>query len=178
MESALHDKNASIIEKSRRHLSFSSTVLDSGARDVTWRGVFEPEKLLVSGSDGQLMLIDISDPFIPFPIPRVRGVLGACGWAGHSPLAITFDADNTTKGISFQLDGSVVSSRYNVTPGFCWSIGTSEHHGFFAMSTSTGWVKTLNVYVAKVRSFVSILVLLRYYNSSDTLIVKYYEHSL
>lgn len=155
MESALHDKDAGVVEKSRRHLTLSSRVLDAAVRDVTWNGIFNPERLLVCGLDGQSKVIDTNDPFISLPLMRVRGIFSACGWAGHSSIFITVDADGNHRLQYFTVDGNVLGNKMSIVPGFCWTIATSEHHGQSVLGTSTGCVRTVNMYYYKQRGAVS-----------------------
>lgn len=156
MESALNDKNSHLVDRSRRHLTFSCMSLDSAARDITWNGIFEPERIAVCGMDGNLNVIDSNDPFISLGVARIRGIYGACAWAGHNNIIISTDADCVNRGITFNMDGSLTKFKYGICPGFTWSIGVSEHHGQFALGTSLGWVRSSNVYTVKMRGHASI----------------------
>lgn len=73
MEAALEGNDANKVEESRKYLDLSFNLLSAGVRYITWRGYDDPDKLLVASYDGQLVLVDINDPFIPFTIQRARG---------------------------------------------------------------------------------------------------------
>lgn len=86
MESALKNGEANIVEKSKKHLKTSFTFLDSSARCISWHGHDDPNKLIVGGYDGKLILVDINDPFMYLLLHRSRGKV----WILFVQLCINF----------------------------------------------------------------------------------------
>lgn len=73
MEAALGGGDSNAVENSRKYIELSFNILDASVRCIAWRGFNDPDRLLVAGYDGRLMLLDINDPFIPFTLQRARG---------------------------------------------------------------------------------------------------------
>jgi WD40 repeat protein len=73
MESALKNGEANIVEKSKKHLKTSFIFLDSSVRCISWHGHDDPDKLIVGGYDGKLILVDINDSFLYLLLHRSRG---------------------------------------------------------------------------------------------------------
>ncbi|KAI8097975.1 uncharacterized protein B0P05DRAFT_522806 [Gilbertella persicaria] len=169
VEKALHDEQSRTGESTRRCVIFSSNVLDAGIRSLCWNGVRDPERMIIGGLDGRLVHLDTNDPHINLLINRARGKMYApfflnenlmlfnigvqlnCGWQGHDTIMLYVDADGLTRGCAFNADGGLSFNKLGDCTGMCWSIGTSEHHGHFALSTAIGWVRTSNMYQVKLK---------------------------
>ncbi|KAK4512575.1 uncharacterized protein ATC70_003278 [Mucor velutinosus] len=151
MEAALEGDDSNTVEKSRKYLELSFNTLDASVRCITWRGFDDPDKLLVTGYDGRLAMLDINDPFIPFTLQRARGIMYACVWPGHSTMKVFCDGESMLRGISINVDGSLSQTKFGELPGVCWSMAASEHHGQFACSSAVGYVISGNIYQVKSR---------------------------
>lgn len=73
-------------------------------------------------------------------------------------MMLFVDGDNHSKGFSYNEDGSSSVFKFGEIPGLCWNIAVSEHHGQFVACSSTGWVRTSNMYQLKSRKLVRNLV--------------------
>ncbi|KAL9545340.1 hypothetical protein MBANPS3_007189 [Mucor bainieri] len=169
IEAALEGDDSNTVEKSRKYLGLSVNMLDASVRCVTWRGYDDPDRLLIAGYDGRLLLVDINDPFIPFTLQRARGIMYSCAWPGHSIMKVFCDGESMLRGISVNMDGSLSQTKFGELAGVCWSMAASEHHGQFACSSALGYVISGNIYQVKSRSLINTTngVYRLYYNENN-----------
>lgn len=57
----------------KKYMMFNSVVHDSGIRVIAWHGLDDPVNFASVGNDGQFMILDINDPFVPMLMQRTRG---------------------------------------------------------------------------------------------------------
>ncbi|CEI93818.1 hypothetical protein RMCBS344292_08044 [Rhizopus microsporus] len=134
-----------------QHLIFSYVVLDSPSKCITWRGQEDPYHIIVCGFDGQIQVIDIRDPCIPFTFMRSRGPVYAASWVGHAPMLLVAGSEDSVRGMTYYPGLTPCLTKYGNLPGPCWHLGTSEHHGQFLTATATGWLASANMYQYKGR---------------------------
>ncbi|CEP11389.1 hypothetical protein [Parasitella parasitica] len=167
VESALNNDEPVTREISRKYMQLSFYCLDSGVRCITWNGYDSPERLILGGYDGQLILVDTNDPFVFIVLSRARSIMHSCSWPGHSSMMLFNDGENMVRGTSLNLDGSLVMGRYGDLPGMCWSIATSEFHGQYASGSTAGYVHSANMYQIKGKGLNSINAVYRlFYNEA------------
>lgn len=143
--------------QSRGDILVSMLVLDAAISNVTWNGVYKSDKLVVTGYDGRAVFLDLDDPNITLVVMRSRNVMKSSAWASHAPCFVFTDNDFISRAFGISEDGSMRMAKYGETPGFCWQMAVSEHHGQFALGTSVGWVKSSNLYQVKLRALVIII---------------------
>ncbi|KAI8083871.1 WD40-repeat-containing domain protein [Thamnidium elegans] len=108
-------------------------------RSITWSSLVDEDIIYSSDSDGNVLLFDLSDPFLPCKIFRVRCTYICVAGTGHSAQFIFGDIDGTTRtNVTFKNKFSVVLTMHNA---LVWSIATSPHHGIAATSASNGTVR-------------------------------------
>ncbi|KAG1461298.1 hypothetical protein G6F46_004108 [Rhizopus delemar] len=148
MESALRNPSAVCSQ----HLLYASMVLDAPGKNICWRGIIDPYHIIVGGFDGQIRLVDMNDPSVPFTMSRSRGPVYSIAWPGHAPMLLLSGAEDVIRALSYSASMGPCYTRYGEMPGPCWSIGMSEHHGHLSVANATGWIVTTNVYQPKLKS--------------------------
>lgn len=160
MQSVLFDNQPKDADLSKVNLLLTMLVLDAAVSFLTWNGIKNPEKMVVGGYDGRTALIDINDPNISLTVMRSRNLMKTCVWASHYPTFLFTDNDNVARGFALNEDGTTSMLKYGETPGFCWDMASSEHHGQFALVTSLGWLRTSNLYQIKSRKLVIVITVI------------------
>lgn len=157
MEKALSSNNETLLpDQSRILIQMSVLPFYATVSGLSWNGIKNPERIVAAAFDGQTKVIDTNDPFIYFDVLRVRSISKAVGWANYNGPVLYSDTDGNCRGVSGTQDYNTVTLKYMDTPGICWEIGTTEHHGSFALVTSLGWLKTCNAYQVRTRTIVII----------------------
>lgn len=160
IEAVFADNRAKDENDTKAKVLLSMLVLDAAVSSITWNGIQNPSRLVMTGYDGRTIMVDTEDPSIPFLIMRSRNMMKSCAWASHSPAFVFTDNDNVSRAFAMTEDSTTRMTKYGETPGFCWHMAMSEHHGQFALATSLGWLKTSNLYYVRLRRMVSFFFFL------------------
>lgn len=156
MVQALSDNQPKDSMESKRCLQLTVIPMDASVRSLTWNGHRDPERLVIAGYDGKLVLVDMNDPFVPLLVARSRNVMNACAWNSHEGPLIFVDGEKIARGFAFNEDGTSSMFIFGDVPGFCWTCAISENHGQIAFGTSIGWLRSGNMYQLRSRKLVNV----------------------
>lgn len=133
------------------HILQSFLVLDANVSAVCWNGIRDPDRFVVSGYDGHVLVVDTNDPGLRLSLVRLRNIARTGTWVSHWPAVFYSDNDGVAKGVMMIENGALASLKYGYTPGTCWDMCASEQHHHIAWVTSLGWLRTSNIHQERSR---------------------------
>ncbi|KAI9253116.1 hypothetical protein EDC94DRAFT_270735 [Helicostylum pulchrum] len=133
------------------HILQSVLALDASVSSICWNGIRDPDRFVVAGFDGHVMVVDTNDPGLHLSLVRLRNIARTGAWVSHWPAVFYSDNDGVARGVMMIENGGNASLKYGYTPGICWDMCASEHHYQIALVTSLGWLRTSNIHQERSR---------------------------
>ncbi|RCH99100.1 hypothetical protein CU098_010494 [Rhizopus stolonifer] len=105
-------------------------------RCISWSSLFNKNLLLTSDLDGNILVHDLSDPFMTYKVFRRRTAFTCISGTGHNSGFLFSEADGMVRrNFGYDTKKSLNLTAHN---GHVWAISVSPHHGIMASVSSNG----------------------------------------